>query len=73
MDRLSTYAANDNKSTTEPEARKQNEEEAVVRLLEKLELDKEKKKKTGMQFPTTESPSIGAFQFIFLDSHATDQ
>lgn len=45
MDRLSTYATKDNESTTEPEARKQNEEEAVVRLLEKLELDKEKKKK----------------------------
>ncbi|KAJ5390622.1 uncharacterized protein N7496_001690 [Penicillium cataractarum] len=45
MDRLSTYATKDNESTAEPEARKQNEEEAVVRLLEKLELDKEKKKK----------------------------
>jgi vacuolar protein sorting-associated protein 35 len=45
MDRLSTYATKDNESTLEPEARKQNEEEAVVRLLEKLELDKEQKKK----------------------------
>ncbi|KAF3386348.1 Vacuolar protein sorting-associated protein 35 [Penicillium rolfsii] len=45
MDRLSTYATKDNESKTEPEARKQNEEEAVVRLLEKLELDKERKKK----------------------------
>ncbi|KAJ5439885.1 uncharacterized protein N7458_010883 [Penicillium daleae] len=44
MDRLSTYATKDNESTMEPEARKQNEEVAVVRLLEKLELDKEKKK-----------------------------
>lgn len=45
MDRLSTYATKDKESTQEPEARKQHEEEAVVRLLEKLELDKEKKKK----------------------------
>ncbi|OOQ91833.1 vacuolar sorting protein 35 [Penicillium brasilianum] len=45
MDRLSTYATKENESTPEPEARKKNEEEAVVRLLEKLELDKEQKKK----------------------------
>lgn len=45
MDRLSTYAAKENESTTAPEARKQTEEEAVTKLLEKLELDKEKKKK----------------------------
>lgn len=45
MDRLSTYAAKENESTAEPESRKQSEEEAVTKLLEKLELDKEKKKK----------------------------
>ncbi|KAJ5167928.1 uncharacterized protein N7482_003522 [Penicillium canariense] len=44
MDRLSTYATRDNESTAEPEARKQNEEEAVTRLLAKLELDKKEKK-----------------------------
>ena len=51
MDRLSTYAAKEgeNESTTEPESRKQSEEEAVTRLLEKLELDKEAKKKQEEQ------------------------
>ncbi len=49
MDRLSTYATKDNESTQEPEARKQHEEEAVVRLLEKLELDKEKKKQADAE------------------------
>ncbi|KAJ5722588.1 hypothetical protein N7488_000623 [Penicillium malachiteum] len=46
MDRLSTYAAKEGEteSTIEPEARKQSEEEAVTRLLQKLELDKETKK-----------------------------
>ncbi|KAJ6166647.1 hypothetical protein N7470_002094 [Penicillium chermesinum] len=44
MDRLSTYATKENDSTAEPEARVKNEEEAVTKLLQKLELDKEKKK-----------------------------
>ena len=44
MDRLSSYAQKDTESRLEPEARKQNEEEAVTRLLQKLELDKENKK-----------------------------
>ncbi|KAJ5674007.1 hypothetical protein N7462_009446 [Penicillium macrosclerotiorum] len=49
MDRLSSYATKDNESVVEPEARKQNEEEAVTRLLEKLELDKEKKKQASAE------------------------
>ncbi|KAJ5760744.1 hypothetical protein N7520_007900 [Penicillium odoratum] len=47
MDRLSTYAAKEGETESteaEPEARKQSEEQAVTRLLEKLELDKETKK-----------------------------
>lgn len=44
MDRLSSYATRDSESTAEPEARQKSEEEAVTRLLEKLELDKETKK-----------------------------
>ncbi|KAJ6115810.1 hypothetical protein N7523_006227 [Penicillium sp. IBT 18751x] len=44
MDRLSSYAQKDTESRLEPEARKQNEEEAVTRLLQKLELDQENKK-----------------------------
>ncbi|KAJ5648235.1 hypothetical protein N7490_004607 [Penicillium lividum] len=47
MDRLSTYAAKEGETESteaEPEAQKQSEEQAVTRLLEKLELDKETKK-----------------------------
>ncbi|KAJ5888046.1 Vacuolar protein sorting-associated protein 35 [Penicillium taxi] len=44
MDRLSTYAAKEAESTSEPESRKKSEEDAVTRLLQKLELDKESKK-----------------------------
>lgn len=44
MDRLSSYATKEADATADPEARKQSEEEAVTRLLQKLELDKEAKK-----------------------------
>lgn len=53
MDRLSSYATKDTESTFEPEARKQSEEEAVTRLLQKLELDKE----TTKQNVTETAPS----------------
>lgn len=43
MDRLSSYAAREADSTVEPQARKQSEEEAVTKLLQKLELAKETK------------------------------
>ncbi|CAG7987257.1 unnamed protein product [Penicillium olsonii] len=43
MDRLSSYAAKEAEGAAEPEAKKQSEEEAVTRLLEKLELAKENK------------------------------
>lgn len=43
MDRLSSYAAREADSSAEPEARKQSEEEAVTKLLQKLELAKETK------------------------------
>ncbi|KAJ5141340.1 N amino acid transport system protein [Penicillium atrosanguineum] len=49
MDRLSSYAQKDTESRVEPEARKQNEEEAVTRLLQKLELDKENKKQEPIE------------------------
>ncbi|KAJ5211718.1 uncharacterized protein N7498_003364 [Penicillium cinerascens] len=51
MDRLSSYAQKDSESRAEPETRKQNEEEAVTRLLQKLELDKEKKKQESTEAP----------------------
>lgn len=51
MDRLSSYAQKDSESRAEPETRKQNEEEAVTRLLQKLELDKEKKKQESTETP----------------------
>lgn len=53
MDRLSSYATKEADPTAEPEARKQSEEEAVTRLLQKLELDKETKKEE----PTETAPS----------------
>lgn len=45
MDRLSSFAARESEAPAEPETRKQNEEEAVTRLFQKLELDKEAKAK----------------------------
>lgn len=53
MDRLSSYAAKETEPTAEPEARRQREEEAVTRLLQKLELDNETKKPE----PTEDVPS----------------
>ncbi|KAJ5793574.1 hypothetical protein N7457_000173 [Penicillium paradoxum] len=50
MDRLSSYAAREADSTAEPEARKQSEQEAVTKLLQKLELAKE----TNVQQPKNE-------------------
>lgn len=54
MDRLSTYATKEADSAADPEERKQTEEEAVSRLLEKLELEKETKK----QETTETAPSL---------------
>lgn len=51
MDRLSTYAyaAREAEPAAEPEDRKQSEEEAVTRLLQKLELEKETKKQESTE------------------------
>ncbi|KAH2304475.1 hypothetical protein KXV47_008968 [Aspergillus fumigatus] len=49
MDRLSAYAARETESTTDPEIRKQNEEEAVTKFLENLKIAEENK--------TQESPT----------------
>ncbi|KAJ5293964.1 hypothetical protein PENANT_c009G06932 [Penicillium antarcticum] len=57
MDRLSSYAAREAESATEPEARKQSEEEAVTRLLQKLEISKEAKEEESKKEATTDSPS----------------
>ena len=43
MDRLSAYAARDAAASTDPEAKKHNEEEAVSRLLQNLELNESKR------------------------------
>ncbi|EAW21524.1 vacuolar sorting protein 35 [Aspergillus fischeri NRRL 181] len=43
MDRLSAYAARETESTTDPEIRKQNEEEAVTKFLENLKITEETK------------------------------
>lgn len=57
MDRLSSYAAREAESAAEPEARKQNEEEAVVRLFQKLELEKEAKKPEATDDAATKGPA----------------
>jgi vacuolar protein sorting-associated protein 35 len=49
MDRLSSYAAREAESATEPEARKQSEEEAVTRLLQKLEIAKQVKEEESKE------------------------
>ncbi|KAJ5644919.1 hypothetical protein N7507_010930 [Penicillium longicatenatum] len=59
MDRLSTYAAKEGETeSAEPdsEARKQSEEDAVARLLEKLELDKETKKQESSETAKGKAP-----------------
>ncbi|CAI7658554.1 unnamed protein product [Penicillium pancosmium] len=59
MDRLSTYATKDSDANAEPDSRKENEEEAVTRLLHKLEIEKETKKtesgNTAITEPSTEN------------------
>lgn len=55
MDRLSSYAAREADSTVEPEVRKQSEEEAVTKLLQKLELAKETKAEEPKDASTDES------------------
>lgn len=54
MDRLSPYAAKEVDTSAEPEVKKRNEEEAVTRLLEKLELDREAKAKAKESEETTQ-------------------
>jgi vacuolar protein sorting-associated protein 35 len=56
MDRLSSYAAREADSVAEPEARKQSEEEAVTKLLEKLELAKEAKAQKSKVASTDGTP-----------------
>ncbi|KAI2733274.1 hypothetical protein CBS147332_289 [Penicillium roqueforti] len=59
MDRLSSYAAREADSAVEPEVRKKSEEEAVAKLLQKLELAKETKaeesKETSISTSTDET------------------
>ncbi|KAL3469840.1 vacuolar protein sorting-associated protein 35 [Aspergillus californicus] len=43
MDRLSSYAAREAETSTDPETRKQREEDAVTKLLEKLKVSEETK------------------------------
>lgn len=56
MDRLSTYATKEADPTADPEERKQTEEEAVSRLLEKLELEKETKKQEPTETSSSATP-----------------
>ncbi|KAJ5095471.1 hypothetical protein NUU61_004827 [Penicillium alfredii] len=57
MDRLSSYAAREGDSTAEPEVRGKSEEEAVARLLQKLELSKESKQPEPTEEAAMSSPS----------------
>jgi vacuolar protein sorting-associated protein 35 len=65
MDRLSSYAASQADSAVEPEARKQSEEEAVTKLLQKLELAKETK--------TEEAKDAGADEIIKENGTENDE
>ncbi|CAG8939615.1 unnamed protein product [Penicillium salamii] len=56
MDRLSSYAAKEAEGVAEPEAKKQSEEEAVTRLLEKLELAKETKAAESKEESSAKEP-----------------
>jgi vacuolar protein sorting-associated protein 35 len=55
MDRLSAYAARETESTSDPEIRKQNEEEAVTKFLENLKIAEETKK--AEEAATQEAPT----------------
>jgi len=59
MDRLSAYAARESESESVEERRK-NEQEAAVKLLEKLRLEKEKKDSGPKTFSTEDSQANGA-------------
>ena len=60
MDRLSSYATKEAEAAAEPEAKKQSEEEAVTRLLEKLELAKETKAQESKDASTNNSSKENA-------------
>lgn len=60
MDRLSSYAAREADSSAEPEARKQSEEEAVTKLLQKLELAKETKAQESKNANSDDTAGNGA-------------
>ncbi|KAJ5808226.1 hypothetical protein N7474_009495 [Penicillium riverlandense] len=62
MDRLSSFAARESEAPAEPEKRKQNEEEAVARLFQKLELDKETKAKAKAPESAEDAAASGAAQ-----------
>lgn len=66
MDRLSTYATKDSGANTEPETRKQSEEEAVTRLLHKMEIDKEAKKTESNEITATEPPTENGNETVNL-------
>ncbi|OJJ85687.1 vacuolar protein sorting-associated protein 35 [Aspergillus glaucus CBS 516.65] len=68
MDRLSAFAARETESAADPDARKQREEEAVEKLLEKLKISEASKdeaaegaetsaaQENGVEQPSTETP-----------------
>jgi vacuolar protein sorting-associated protein 35 len=60
MDRLSSYATKEADAVAEPEAKKQSEEEAVTRLLEKLELAKETNAKESEETGATNNAKENA-------------
>ncbi|KAL4928399.1 vacuolar protein sorting-associated protein 35 [Aspergillus undulatus] len=49
MDRLSSHAARENETSTDPETRQQREEEAVTKLLENLNVSEETKDKSKQE------------------------
>lgn len=55
MDRLSSYAIKDTDQTDDPTKKKENEEEAVARLLENFKLSEEKKTEKSSAEQTPEN------------------
>ncbi|PYH90577.1 vacuolar protein sorting-associated protein VPS35 [Aspergillus ellipticus CBS 707.79] len=68
MDRLSAYAARETESSVDSDARKQKEEEAVTRLLEKLEVSDEPKKEE----PTEDATKENGVEEASKESEATE-
>lgn len=62
MDRLSSYAAREGETSTDPDTKKQKEEDAVTKLLENLKVSEETKEKPKEDAPAAATQENGVEQ-----------